>query len=155
MEGFQTESVFVKPMSMSLCRNHFLDKVFILLNNFFSLGGFFINLYLYLKLQISPLRKEVLEWKSFYAALGEIEVLASMLKIQQKKTNKTKQKLWLLKLKAMGRNLYGTSHSIVKELKWPTHLSCFADGKKVGATHLARESIPWENTWVRHTSQPG
>lgn len=55
----------------------------------------------------------------------------------------------------MGRNLYGPRHSIVKELKWPTHLSCFADGQKVGATHLARESIPWENTCVRHTSQPG
>lgn len=25
-------------------------------------------------------------------------------------------------------------------------LSCFADGQKVGATHLAGESIPWENT---------
>lgn len=25
-------------------------------------------------------------------------------------------------------------------------LSCFADGQKVGATNLARESIPWENT---------
>lgn len=25
-------------------------------------------------------------------------------------------------------------------------LSCFADGEKVGTTHLARESIPWENT---------
>lgn len=56
-----------------LCTTHFLVKVF--KNKNVHLGDFPIKLYLYLKLQISLLREEALEWKVFSAVFRKLDIL--------------------------------------------------------------------------------
>lgn len=64
-----------------LCTTHFLDKVF--KNKNVHLGDFAIKLYLYLKLQISLLREEALEWKVLSAVFRKLDILPCIRSLAQ------------------------------------------------------------------------